>query len=184
MDNARARFSSLFEEHYRSVFAFVLRRVDTTQTAHDLTEDVFLVAWRKLDDVPRGQESLYWLYAVARRIVANHSRKTANRTRLAPRLVTVAPLAAPPPEDVVVRNDEARFVIEGLGGLRNSDQELLRLAYWDDLPRRAIAELLGISESAVSVRLHRAVRRLGKALRHSGHFVDDGSLHRVAPEEC
>ncbi len=184
MDEARARFSSLFEEHYRSVFAFVLRRVDTTQTAQDLTEDVFLVAWRKLDDVPLGQEGLYWLYGVARRIVANHSRKTSNRTRLAPRLITVAPLPAPPPEDVVVRNDEARYVIESLGELRETDQELLRLAYWDDLPRRAIGELLGISDSAVSVRLHRAVRRLEKSLRHSGHFVDDGPLPLTLPEEC
>ncbi len=184
MDEARARFSSLFDEHYRSVFAFVLRRVDTTQTAQDLTEDAFLVAWRKLEAVPADPESLYWLYGVARRIVANHSSKSANRTRLAPRLVTVAPLSAPPPEDVVVRNDEARFVIKGLEELRHTDQELLRLAYWDDLPRRVIGELLGISESAVSVRLHRAVRRLGKALRHSGHFADEGPLPRTVPEEC
>ncbi len=166
------------------MFAFVLRRVDTTQTAQDLTEDVFLVAWSKLHDVPPAREGLYWLFGVARRIVANHSRKTANRTRLAPRLVTVAPPPAPTPEDVVVRNDEARYVIESLEVLRETDQELLRLAYWDDLPRRVIGELLEISESAVSVRLHRAVRRLEKALRHSGHFVDDGLLLHTLPEEC
>lgn len=182
MDAAEQRFTLLYDEHYRAILAYVARRVDSMSVAQDLTEDIFLIAWDKLDQVPDGDETLFWLYGTARRVVANHRRKVARRTR-----ISAAFRPAPPPPDdgpaeQVVRDAEAETVHHALHELRETDRELIRLAYWDELPHAAIGEMLGCSRSAVDVRLHRAVRRLRKALARSRHIPVEGLTAR-APEE-
>ena len=60
--------------------------------------------------------------------------------------------------------DERRTVLAALARLRDSDQEILRLAVWEELPHREIAGVVGCSESSVAVRLHRARTRLGREI--------------------
>lgn len=170
VDAAQTRFTLLYETHYQAILAYLLRRLDTTAMAQDLAEDVFLVAWRKLAQVPVGEDSLYWLYAVARKTLGNHIRKTATRARIAPHLPEPNPDAAAQPEEQLVRNEEARAVTGAVANLRDRDQELIRLAYWDELPHAVIGNLLGVPRSTVDVRLHRAIRRLRKELARSTHI--------------
>jgi RNA polymerase sigma-70 factor (ECF subfamily) len=182
VDAAESRFTDLYGAHYRKVLGYLLRRIDCASTAQDLTEEVFLVAWRKLDAVPPGPEAEYWLYAVARKTLAAHVRKSANRSRIAQRLLGRDRPVAVLPDEVVVRSEEARVVLHGLERLGNRDRELIRLAYWEELPHKAIAELLGISRGNVDVRLHRAIRRLAKELNRSGHS-QIGTLPIGTPKE-
>ncbi len=182
MKSAERRFTRLYDTHYRAIVGYFLRRVGSSSLAHDLAEDVFLVAWRKLDHLPRGDEGLYWLYGLAKKLLWNHNRKAATRIRLGHKLRVAAEPTAEQPEDQVVRNDDAKAVIEALGALRDADQEVIRLAYWDELPHAVIGELMGCSRSAVDVRLHRAVRRLRKAMARSGHFQAEELALRAQKE--
>ena len=74
------RFESLFREHHAAVRGYALRR-GPPDMAPDVVAETFLVAWRRLDDVPA--DPLPWLYGVARRGLAN-ARRSADRG-LAPR---------------------------------------------------------------------------------------------------
>lgn len=184
MDAAQARFTDLYGTHYRKVLAYLLRRTDSTSTAHDLAEEVFVVAWRKLDSIPRGPEGEYWLYAVARNTLAAHRRKTFNRTRIARRWLRGAqPVELP--EEVVVRSEEAQLLCDALEQLSDRDRELVRLAYWEELPHGAIADIMGMTRGNVDVRLHRAIRRLAKELARSGHSPVEGlSMRGPKESEC
>jgi len=162
------RFRHLYDEHHRAILAYFLRRLDT-DAAYEATEDVFLVAWRKLDHIPDGDRSLAWLYSVARRVLANHRRGTARRRRLWRRLADEPGIPVEAPEPIVVRKEEHQEVLTALTRLSDKDQELLRLAMWEELPHADIGLLLGCSVGAVDVRLHRAVRHLEKGLRQAGH---------------
>ena len=162
------RFRNLYDQHHRAVLAYFLRRLDS-DAAYEATEDVFLVAWRKLERVPEGERSLAWLYSVARRVLANHRRSRTRRRRLWNRLADEPPAIGQGPEAVVVRKEEHEELLTALAQLPDKDQELLRLAVWEELPHAEIGELLGCSVGAVDVRLHRAVRRLEKGLRRAGH---------------
>jgi RNA polymerase sigma-70 factor (ECF subfamily) len=185
MDDAQARFTDLYGAHYRKILGYLLRRIGSTSTAQDLAEDVFVVAWRKLDEVPHGEQAEYWLYGVAHRTLAAHHRKVSNRRRILQRWFNGRGEPEPRPEDIVVRRDDDRLVHEALDRLREPDRELIRLAYWDELPHAAIAELLGTTRGNVDVRLHRAIRRLGKELDRSGHLFIEGPLVRTPKEsEC
>ena len=162
------RFRNLYDEHHRAVLAYFLRRLDS-DSAYEATEDVFLVAWRKLDTIPEGERSLAWLYSVSRRVLANHRRGSARRRRLRHRLADEGVTAGQSPESIVVRKEAHEELLTALAHLSDSDQELLRLAIWEELPHADIGDLLGCSVGAVDVRLHRAVHRLEKGLRQAGH---------------
>src|ERR671924_1511904 len=73
------RFEQIYEEHREAVRSFVRRRAPES-VVEDVVSETFLVCWRKLDRVP--EEPLPWLYAVARKTLANHRRRLAREQRV------------------------------------------------------------------------------------------------------
>jgi RNA polymerase sigma-70 factor (ECF subfamily) len=169
MTNDEHRFRKVYAAYHRHVFAYCKRRMFDTGSARDCTADTFLVAWRRMDQVPEGDRALPWLYAVARRVVSNHRRSASRRWRLAQKVVGMAGNPAPDPETVVVRAEEDQELLDALERLRPADRELLRLAVWEEMPHAGIAVVLRCSPHAVDQRLYRATRRLARELGVSGH---------------
>ncbi len=129
------RLEALFEAHHRALLAYAARRSPTLADAEDVVAEVFLVAWRRLDDMPAGDEARLWLYGVARNTIANQRRGLTRRTRLQDRLeqTTERPMSTAPP---IV---DAEPALEALSRLSASDQELLRLVAWEELSHAEIA---------------------------------------------
>jgi RNA polymerase sigma factor (sigma-70 family) len=100
LERAEVRFERLYAEHGRAVLAYAVRRAADAQDAADVVADTFLVAWRRLDDVPPAGAARLWLYGVARHVLANQQRSERRRERLAERLRHELPGAlegVPPP---------------------------------------------------------------------------------------
>jgi DNA-directed RNA polymerase specialized sigma24 family protein len=74
---AMRRFRRLYDEHHRAVLSYFVRRVDR-DSAYDATQDVYVIAWRKLDSIPDGEMELAWLYTVARGVLLNYRRKASD----------------------------------------------------------------------------------------------------------
>jgi len=161
-------FRGLYDRRHREVLAYFLRRTDR-DSALDCTEDVFLVAWRRFGDVPEGERELRWLYGVARHVLANRRRSMFRRNRLTRRLLGLGASLPEEPETQLIQRIEEQEVIDALGHLSAGDQEIVRLAYWEELPHAAIGQIVGCSAGAVDTRLHRAVRRIEKELAAPGH---------------
>lgn len=178
-DRAQA-FRLIYDAHYRQVLAYARRRAPAGE-ADDVVADAFLVAWRRLDDVPAGERALPWLYGVARRVVADRRRAGGRRERLLARLAGLAPDEHEPNpaefawaggSDGAGRDDgEVTRVRVGLAALRPADRELLRLSAWEELDNAGLAVALGVSVNAATIRLHRARRRLEQAL----HALQEGN---------
>jgi RNA polymerase sigma-70 factor (ECF subfamily) len=162
------RYRQLFDRYGREVYAYCRRRTDAS-TAADAAAETFVVAWRRLDDVPDGAAALRWLYGVARRVLANEYRRTRRSRRLLTRLRGDESPPSPTPEAVVVRREQDRTMLEALSRLRPQDQEVLRLAWWEELPHAEIAALVGCSPQAASQRIHRAARRIVKEFERLDH---------------
>src|SRR6185369_10842354 len=90
------RFEALYAATREPILAYLLRRVDWPEDAADLLADVYLVAWRRIDEVPRGDGARMWLYGVARRQLANHRRGDRRRTALASALAGALRSVTPP----------------------------------------------------------------------------------------
>jgi RNA polymerase sigma factor (sigma-70 family) len=171
------RFASLYNASRAAVVAYCRRRVPG-EVVDDVIAEVFLTAWRRIDQVPSGSE-LPWLYGVARYVVANLQRSSIRRSRLAARVLSHGSHAA---RDVSATDAELdRSVLDALAALSPSDQELLRLRAWEELNSAEIGLVLGIGVSAVDMRLSRARRRFERALRAAGS-APLGAAARLAEE--
>jgi RNA polymerase sigma factor (sigma-70 family) len=156
------RFTRLWDEHYRPVLAYALRRASGRAEAQDVVSETFLVLWRRLGDAPRDDEILPWLYGIARRVLSNRHRSQARQDRLAARLREVRRIRASA-DETAEQKLEAEAVLHALSNLRELDREIVLLAAWEGLGHQEIAIALGCSENAAAVRLHRARQRLMKA---------------------
>ena len=129
--------------------------------------ETFLLAWRRLDDVP--DNALPWLYGAARRIVANEIRRRSRAIRLGERAANSRSIPDRDPAEVV---SEQLRVRAALAGLSQRDREVLMLAEWEQLTTAGIAAALGCSPAAAKVRLHRARRRFADLVGHDREDVD------------
>jgi RNA polymerase sigma-70 factor (ECF subfamily) len=123
--------------------------------------DTFTIAWRRVEELPEGEQATLWLYGVARKVLANlrrtghhrHARNTELDTEIA---------------DLYGEHPDGRAELDAIGQafrtLPDDDRELLSLVAWEGLDREEIATVLGLTRNAVRVRLHRARKRLSRAL--------------------
>src|SRR5579872_3708406 len=139
-----ARFERLYREQAPRVIGYLARRLPA-DLVPDAAAETFGVAWRRLDRVP--ETPLPWLLAVARRVAANERRSQSRRSALAERMAAQPPLAEP---------EASAPVLEVLASLSEREQEVLLLAAWDGLSAAEAAAVLGCSEVAFRLRLHRA----------------------------
>lgn len=145
-------YEDSYRRYYPQVLAYIRRRTDD-DVSEDLCAEVFVRAWQGWP--PQGNV-LPWLYGIARNVVLEFYRqrdKDEGLTEQAAQNFTTATSA----EDVVASE---LGILEALGQLSESDQEILRLHTWESLSLKQCATTLGISAATARVRLHRARRRL------------------------
>ena len=153
------RLDALFAEHGPDLVAYCGWRAVSTSDAQDAVSDVFLTAWRRLDDVPGDAiAARVWLYATARRVIANQRRSSRRRSALQQRLLH----EARPAHDRLSTREEA-LVHEALELLGPRDREVLLLSEWEGLSAAEIASVQGCLTVTARGRLHRARRRFRAA---------------------
>jgi RNA polymerase sigma-70 factor, ECF subfamily len=162
MADDRDRFERIYRENFRAVLRFAVARIDP-ERAKDVAAETFLVAWRRLDQVP--DEPRPWLLGVARRVIAGQFRSEARREALTRRLQTAHGDAGPADLSGVIADRDR--VLTAFATLRERDREVLRLVTWDGLDAADAAEVLGVTKLDFAVRLHRARRRLRRELERS-----------------
>ena len=156
-----ARFVDAYERYHRAVFVYCRRRVSADRV-EDVVADTFLTAWRKIDQVPDGDETLPWLYGVAYRVLMHQWRGTSRRQRLEDRLSSIGVDSPSSPEEYIVSTYESERVLEATSKLKTTDQEILRLSLWEELSHGEVASVLNLNVEAVRKRLSRALQNLTK----------------------
>jgi RNA polymerase sigma factor (sigma-70 family) len=157
-----ARLDDLWREHAVRVQAYALRHTDP-DIAQDVLAEVFLVAWRRIADVP--DPALPWLLVVARNLIRNAERTRRRRERLTEVLARLETATGPSP-DVVAADRDA--MLRSLAELTGTEREALLLVAWDGLDPADAARVAGCTRAAFHVRLHRARRRLAAAEQRAG----------------
>jgi RNA polymerase sigma factor (sigma-70 family) len=164
VETSEVRFRRLYGAHYEALLTYASRRLPDATEAHDVVADAFLVLWRRLAEAPPDEEVLLWLYGVARRVLANRYRSHMRRERLAALLARL-PVERIDPEVLAARRADTDLVIGSLLSLGEHDREILLLVAWERLSNQEIGAVLGCSENAVALRLHRARKRLTEVCR-------------------
>jgi RNA polymerase sigma-70 factor (ECF subfamily) len=161
MANDDSRFVEIYKSHYRSIYAYLRRRL-AADLVDDAVAETFLVAWRKVNLIPLGEQTLPWLYGVAHRVVMHQWRGSQRSGRLHERLNSLRVEAPTPPEELIVSSSDSHQVLVAASKLKATDQEILRLSIWEGLSHEDIASALDLKTAAVRQRFSRALTHLTK----------------------
>lgn len=175
---ARSRFERLFAGHYGELLRFAQRRVGI-DAAGDVVAETFLIAWRRLPEVPEDHARA-WLYGTARHVIANELRARQRRDRLSEHArdgIAMDRTVAGDHAAAIAEQLRVRAVLESLSPM---DQEVLRLTEWERLDLAEAAAVLGCSRTAAKVRLHRARRRFARRLAAADACSDLKGDQRLA----
>lgn len=167
---AAVRHVRLWDEHAQQIYRYCYRRTADREQSEDLTSIVFLQAWRRRAK-PEVDAELPWLYGIAANVVRNQWRKQRRyRAVLArlPRPRYEADLAQDAVEHLADQ-DRMRLLVARLQGLPSVEQDVLTLCAWEELTPKEAAVALGVPESTVRTRLHRARKRLRLPDETTGH---------------
>ncbi|HSL97442.1 MAG TPA: RNA polymerase sigma factor [Candidatus Deferrimicrobiaceae bacterium] len=167
-----ARFDALYRRYLARVYSYAYYELGNHHAAEDATEATFVAA---LTNLPRFEERArpadgegastfrVWLFQIARNEVAAERRR-ARRQPTAP-LEAALPIADP--LDVQAdaeRLDDARAAWQAVGRLPQDRRQAIVMRFVDELSTAEIAGVLGRSEGAVRVLIHRALRAVARDL--------------------
>jgi len=163
-----AAFGRLVEAYQKPVYNLAYRMLGNPQEAEDAAQETFLRAYANLASYDPARKFSSWLFSIA----SHHCIDRLRRQRLRsvsldgePRLYESLPDRQPQPEATALTREEEQLVQRLLAKLPESYRLVITLFYWYDLSCQEIGEVVGVSEGAVKVRLHRGRKMLSELFR-------------------
>jgi RNA polymerase sigma-70 factor (ECF subfamily) len=162
--DARA-FAALYDRHADRVFRHVYYRVANQSDAEDLTQQVFLQAWRAIDRYQRtGAPFVAWLLTIAYHVVVSHTRRSKPTSSLELEPATTERWADP--EGETMSRFEQQAVRTAILRLKPDQQQVIMMRFVEHFDHADVAAALGKSEGYVRVIQHRALNELRRILTH------------------
>ena len=157
----RSAFAALYRRYVDRIYRYVYSRVGRKADAEDLTARIFTEALEGLEGYRERGTFSAWLFTIAHRRVVDHYRREHPAEPLDG--ATEVESDQPDPLAQVAHNDRLEHLATLVKGLDEEKQELLRLRFAGELTYREIGEIVGRSEGAVKMAVHRLLRRLEEA---------------------
>jgi RNA polymerase sigma-70 factor (ECF subfamily) len=165
-------YRQLVRRYERPIFSLVLRMVRSPDLAEDLTQEVFIKAFRALDSYDDRRKLSSWLFKIAHNATIDHLRRSSLRT---------VPLEEPEsegldwgdrledpsvgsPDEIHEREELGRILEAAIQRLKPAFREVMLLRHREELAYGEIAEITGMSLGAVKTNLHRGRRALAELL--------------------
>lgn len=168
-----SRFETLIERHHDEIYTYLWRlldgaaRVDCATDAHDLTQEVFLRAYRAYPRLRAGSNPRAWLYKIATNCAYTLLKRSRNRPVDAlPLLDEAGDLAADDPslDDLASLGESIEALHDAVMALPPRQQAALLLRYEQGLAYAEVADALGCSEDSARANVYQAIRRLRSLL--------------------
>jgi len=158
-----AAFEELYWSTRTDLLAYLARRAAAPEEAADMLAETYLIAWRKLNAIPPGDQARLWLFGVARNLLMRGTDRRRSHEALVERLVSELHTIRNDPS--LVDDHRADALGASLDALPAKEREILMLTAWEGLTPREIAAVTGSSPNLVRVRLHHARAQLRRELR-------------------
>lgn len=168
----RAELRAVYDAHSKLVFS-MCRKALGTDAANDVTQEVFVSAWRGRDQFDPSRGNLaQWLVGITKRRIIDHLRsegRHANRRADAPDSDDVAPTVPDVhTEPAVDRLADRMLVVDGLAQLNDRARQVIEMAYVHDLTHQQIAEQTGLPLGTIKSDIRRGLKRIKQHLEPSG----------------
>ena len=162
----RDDFRKVYDANYTLLMQVVMHIVYNQEIAEDLVQEAFERFYVKNISFPTMDEAKYWLLRVSKNLALNHIRRNKREIQLVEKVKKL------PGETVnffdsskaVIEEEERRNVREAVNSLPENLRSVIQLKEYSGLDYKAIGKVLGISETNVKVRVHRARKKLEEML--------------------
>ncbi len=161
----RVAFAGLFAHFAPRLKAYLMRSGCEATAAEEVVQEVMVTLWRRAETFDPGQASAStWVFTIARNKRIDMVRRE-RRPEIDPDDPALRPEAEPAADHAVESLQDSKRLREAMSVLPAEQQEILRLAYFEDLPHSAIAERCDMPLGTVKSRIRLALTRLRKTLK-------------------
>ncbi len=163
MPENEAQFMKVYENYADGIFRYCLFRVWDKELARDLTQEAFCRAWSALNDGKQIDNLRAFVYKVARNLIIDNSRKRKDMSL--DQMLNDAKINPPAtPADKIESYVDGRLLLRSLERLDEQYKEVVMLRYIEEMTPAEIAEVLGETPNAVSIRINRGINKLKEFL--------------------
>lgn len=158
-----ALFRPLYERYYEEIFLFVFRRTTDESLTADLCSQVFLKAMQRLQDYAfKGVPFSAWLYRIASNEVAQHYRRDKKKRVVSVEESSIGDMI----DEIEEHNDEQhrQLLLKALDNLKEEDLQMIEMRFFEGMPFKEIADILGITENNAKVKTFRILNRMKKMM--------------------
>jgi RNA polymerase sigma-70 factor (ECF subfamily) len=170
MNESLPRVEALIESHHDEIYRYLWRLLDgasrsnASLEAHDLTQDVFMRAYRAYGRLRPGSNARAWLYKIATNSAytafERDRRKSRQDIALDDEHDALSDEADLRPEAQFITGETVEAVREAIGGLPTKQRAALVMRYVQELEYEEIADALGCSEDSARANVYQAIKRL------------------------
>ena len=159
-DSDRAAFEEIYRRHWQRVYRTAFHTLQSKELAEDITQELFTTLWHKREQISIRTSLAAYLGLAARNMVISHIRSHVMRRKNTPLIASSEQAGLQ-----MATNDLMDALETALGRLSNKSREIFRMSRFDELPVKAIAERLGLSEKAVEYHITKSLKVLRVHLR-------------------
>ncbi|HEX5244755.1 MAG TPA: RNA polymerase sigma factor [Tepidisphaeraceae bacterium] len=168
-EDQKSLFMNWLSDHGAAVVKVARAYTFTSDDCQDLAQEILLQAWRSLPSFAGNSQPATWFYRAALNTAMNWNRKDRPRRSKQKPLLEVQAFASDSSDDSELQHrDTVEQLYKAINQLPKTDAALV-LLYLDELSYREMAEVLGISESNVGVKLNRAKKALAGLMKGACH---------------
>lgn len=167
MSDLKKEFGKVYDKYIEKIYRFVFLKVDTKETAQDITSEAFLRCWEVFKTTPERIDNVQaFLYQIARNLVVDHYRQKGRAKLVSTDEVSIIDPRLDINEKACDNSDLANIKV-ALSRINGDYKDVILLHYVEDLPIPDIAKSLDKSEGAVRVMLHRALEALKSEVKEA-----------------
>lgn len=170
-DGAEDEFRVLVERYEGMVFDLTYQYADSPEDAEDLAQDVFVRAYRRLEDLRNPDRFSSWLYGIALNCCRDYAKNVRRETYAFSRTehrenANALPDERPGQDDDLIAEERSEQLWAALEELSSTYATPFLLKYRNGMTYKAMSKRLDVSVSALKVRVHRARKKLRTQLEN------------------
>jgi RNA polymerase sigma-70 factor (ECF subfamily) len=168
VQKAREIFARVVREHQKAVYAVALSKLGNAHDAEDVKQEVFVEAWRNMENLRNIEKISGWLYKATINKCRDHFREKSRRKRREDRFSEVAPVPEPSAED----RESIEAMSRAISMLPERIRTVVMLKHLAELSYAEISQMTGLSKTKIDGRLRAGKKRLRQMLMEMGIGVD------------
>ena len=163
MGDKKEQFGRVYDQCIDKIYRFVFLKVSSAEVAEDLTSEAFVRYWECFNSGQNIDNPRAFLYQIARNLVIDHYREKGRAQFVSMDNISMAdPVNL---EEKAILSSDIKAVRQSLAGLKEDYQNVIIWHYLDELTIPEIAKMMGRSEEAARVLLHRALGSLRSKIK-------------------